>query len=231
MLVDSGRSYGPAHPRAYGERCSKLILPSEAIGLSPRIRGKRLICDGCSRSYRLIPAHTGNACVLHLLLPAVSAHPRAYGEREPVCAGFHGLQGSPPCIRGTLFWLLFIVFSLRLTPVHTGNARRVPAGSTLKQAHPRAYGEREEVIFTTRRYIGSPPCIRGTPVLFASRGVNHRLTPVHTGNARSSSSSFSRQWAHPRAYGERFALLKTESTLLGSSPRIRGTHITTRHDA
>ena len=97
----------------------------------------------------------------------------------------------------------FFFQPFRLTPVHTGNARRVPAGSTLKQAHPRAYGERAVFIVLIFKTVGSSPRIRGTLRFIEDRINAFGLIPAHTGNALNNGGGDKHLGAHPRAYGER----------------------------
>ena len=50
---------------------------------------------------------------------------------------------------------------MRLTPVHTGNTKRIVLGDSAKPAHPRAYGEYPDLFCRERVDFGSSPCIRG----------------------------------------------------------------------
>ena len=102
MLVDSGRSYGPVHPRAYGERGGLNSGTSLMASSPPRIRGMLVVEFGVGVRGELTPAHTGNDVKASTPTQPSRAHPRAYGERLVIGEIHLVNKSSPPRIRGML---------------------------------------------------------------------------------------------------------------------------------
>ncbi len=131
-------------------------------GSSPYIRGTqpqeihRALCA------RFIPVHTGNTSCEISISTLSSVHPRAYGEHSFKIPVLVMIDGSSPCIRGTLVFSHDGYVFLRFIPVHTGNTLRMSFFPCHTPVHPRAYGE----------HALSPPL----------SGKSIRFIPVHTGN-------------------------------------------------
>ena len=138
------------------------------------------------------------------------AHPRAYGERSLSCRVVGSIIGSPPRIRGT--------------QLRTSN------GHTSCMVHPRAYGEHDDDTPCVVGKLGSSPRIRGTQRGTRTTPGKHRLIPTHTGNTPDKYAGKNAQAAHPHAYGEHAGQSKPGGRDKGSSPRIRGTHLPTKHN-
>ena len=151
----------------------------------------------------LSPLMQGTLTVTFTEWVRVRLIPRGCGEH---CAGGFWPKlrtGSSPRIRGT--------------QLRTSN------GHTSCMAHPRTYGEHWAATWATLSESGSPPCIRGTLLGFGTDRLRARRTPAHTGNAGTSSHTYARASAHPRAYGERTDSYVDDRDEYGSPPRIRGT--------
>ena len=69
-----------AHPRACGENGLTLTRASDAVGSSPRMRGKRALLARPEGDCRLIPAHAGKTQINPTATCEWGAHPRACGE-------------------------------------------------------------------------------------------------------------------------------------------------------
>ena len=69
----------PDHPRACGANSASDWVEAWRTGSSPRMRGKRALCDRHGRKLRIIPAHAGQTrrCG-RFSMPQVD-HPRACG--------------------------------------------------------------------------------------------------------------------------------------------------------
>lgn len=143
--------------------------------------------------------------------PYTSFYPRSCRENGPVSWDQLREMGSSPRIRGKRDSELKPHVFRRLIPAHTGNTVLVDSGRSYGPAHPRSCGENP---------MGTTPHTH-----------DNGSSPAHTGNA---SVIAVRRWtrrAHPRAYGERLVASGTQTSPRSSPPRIRGTHITTRHEA
>jgi len=89
--------------------------------------------------------------------------------------------------------------------------------------HPRACGERGHGPHRTPANGGSSPRLRGTLQDALALGVADRFIPAPAGNATLLHIPGQQLAVHPRACGERGAVLIVEAEAVGSSPRLRGT--------
>ncbi len=174
------------------------------VGSSPCLRGtrRRLLAGHCAQD-RFIPVLTGNA-IGFIMMPML-------------------LYGSSPCLRGTPTNRLLITTHRRFIPVLTGNARWKLRRHSSNAVHPRAYGERDQLLCYRLAISGSSPCLRGTPLRQRTRFHQARFIPVLTGNAREKKERISALSVHPRAYGERHYQFGVVISSRGSSPCLRGT--------
>ncbi len=72
---------------------------------------------------------------------------------------------------------------------------------------------------------GSSPRLRGTPVRCHSVQLQQGIIPALAGNTRASCTALPWNWDHPRACGEHTGFTFKQNNIVGSSPRLRGTHI------
>ena len=89
--------------------------------------------------------------------------------------------------------------------------------------HPRACGEHPTQNEITFPQLGSSPRMRGTlgAKWFGRRKAG--IIPAHAGNTDASITQEALRGDHPRACGEHYNLMFDMQTLMGSSPRMRGT--------
>ena len=72
---------------------------------------------------------------------------------------------------------------------------------------------------------GSSPRVRGTRSEEQGPPRPHRIIPACAGNTRCARRCSGARWDHPRACGEHPSRIFVEFTVLGSSPRVRGTRL------
>ena len=188
------------HPRACGERSSDRPSPGLEVGSSPRVRGTRR--NGRISGWRSVhPRACGERSPIACIV-ASTVHPRACGERW---ISHHGpsLGGSSPRVRGT-------PYSQAAPAVHAvhpracGERRRQPHRDALGTVHPRACGERGTPAherLTASRFI---PARAGNATVIRHRPFLGRFIPARAGNT---------SWTDRSRF------------LVGSSPRVRGTHV------
>jgi hypothetical protein len=118
----------------------------------------------------------------------------------------------------------------RFIPARAGNIPRPGPLCRLRSVHPRACGEHYILQNSSRDDFGSSPRVRGTSIDCPVRSGCGRFIPARAGNIRRSRMRHRSGPVHPRACGEhRMSAAKTWRSL-GSSPRVRGTYKTVRHD-
>ena len=91
----------------------------------------------------------------------MSDHPRACGENYSFSSIMSTQNGSPPRMRGKLFFSLEQSRLERITPAHAGKTTESEAQAPLFSDHPRACGENSDMMMTKSKRVGSPPRMRG----------------------------------------------------------------------
>ena len=170
----------------------------------------------------LIPARAGKTSTSSSSTAPQPAHPRACGENLRQCWRSVPAAGSSPRVRGKRSRPRRPRPRPGLIPARAGKTRGTPRRRPWPPAHPRACGEnrgRGSPLGTRR---GSSPRVRGKRSDALGQHRGDRLIPARAGKTRPSSDASSPSWAHPRACGENFTSPLTQSTALGSSPRVRG---------
>ena len=93
----------------------------------------------------------------------------------------------------------------------------------LRPLHPRACGERMPATAKPATVVGSSPRMRGTATQAVIGGMRKRFIPAHAGNRTLVPRDPSLFAVHPRACGEQSTFSRSTHSLVGSSPRMRGT--------
>ena len=105
----------------------------------------------------------------------------------------------------------------------TADSRGLASGFSCLGDHPRVCGEHSRVMKSRSNCGGSSPRMRGTQpgdeVEVELRGI----IPAYAGNTNSVSHTLGTSGDHPRVCGEHRPVSESAQTLLGSSPRMRGT--------
>ena len=110
----------------------------------------------------------------------------------------------------------------RITPAHAGKTTRSASRTLGGRDHPRACGENSQLFPSLRYGPGSPPRMRGKPVLGVSHNASLRITPAHAGKTSGICCPASKAEDHPRACGENEAWELIIGLPAGSPPRMRG---------
>ena len=186
-----GRRSGQArsdHPRACGERQSRLSTAAVSGGSSPRVRGTPIVPRERKTFLRIIPARAGNASSERPRKWMMSDHPRACGERDYLMLESHSSPGSSPRVRGTPRASSISPIRTRIIPARAGNAPPAPAARGRPPDHPRACGERASSFLFGDAVAGSSPRVRGTLWLLVSQCFPYRIIPARAGNASNDDS-------------------------------------------
>ena len=135
----------------------------------------------------------------------------------------HFRYGSSPRLRGTVDGSAPETSATRFIPAPAGNGSRTEDRNGQQPVHPRACGERSELLPKVVMITGSSPRLRGTgfsplPVLWAGRFI-----PAPAGNGWRIMTGETCETVHPRACGERTWNRLRVVYNHGSSPRLRGT--------
>ena len=211
------------HPRVCGEHLQESAGCSAWLGSSPRVRGTHYLPSNCVYIAGIIPACAGNTQSLLLAWAGSWDHPRVCGEHSSglVCQGMQA--GSSPRVRGTPLAVRGGWVVSGIIPACAGNTYFPIDCHFLLPDHPRVCGEHPFSDGKFKTYTGSSPRVRGTldclDVFLGQFGI----IPACAGNTVTYDNVIVVRRDHPRVCGEHLMTLGGMASMLGSSPRVRGT--------
>ena len=130
-------------------------------GSPPRMRGKLPFDCVPAVVERITPAHAGKTLREIVSWIPAKDHPRACGENCKL-SGYHlHCRKSPPRMRGKLLCIVRAFVFVRITPACAGKTPRFSDYPFSTRDHPRVCGENKTTMYSSYRYIGSPPRVRG----------------------------------------------------------------------
>ena len=210
------------HPRVCGEKTYRDSPTYPAAGSPPRMRGKASGPGVLSSLSGITPAYAGKSPVRELLLIVSRDHPRVCGEKASRFSIASIRLGSPPRMRGKDRRETDTEVVDRITPAYAGKRLQGLGPSRSTQDHPRVCGEKCNVKKSSINAPGSPPRMRGKVHVVAVFCSVYGITPAYAGKRPSYYGESSAYRDHPRVCGEKFAILATRSSFVGSPPRMRG---------
>ena len=186
------------------------------------MRGKRTAYEIQKGVGGITPAHAGKTRS-HRKAPRSSRdHPRACGENPFILPGGEAFPGSPPRMRGKLFVWEEGEARAGITPAHAGKTAALHASTMLWRDHPRACGENSGMDVALMMTQGSPPRMRGKPLLADFLPDLFGITPAHAGKTARKRRRVACGRDHPRACGENYNKAVGYHIKQGSPPRMRG---------
>ena len=135
---------------------------------------------------------------------------------------FRGYIGSPPQVRGKPSVSPHLVLVYRITPAGAGKTTSIIRSHSDIRDHPRRCGENLQIQDSKTKGIGSPPQVRGKPLIKFCHNQCIRITPAGAGKTSVCviCNIFARD--HPRRCGENRSLLFQSRQHTGSPPQVRG---------
>ena len=106
-----------------------------------------------------------------------------------------------------------------------GTQDTCPSHHVMRPVHPRVCGEHISERTRTWLKLGSSPRVRGTQHDYDVSCRNRRFIPACAGNTTDTSQRLACPPVHPRVCGEHCNASATRAGIIGSSPRVRGTHL------
>ena len=211
------------HPRACGEHEMTLLENGVALGSSPRLRGTQQYDNRQHGNDGIIPALAGNTILYRIAISIRWDHPRACGEHIGLPLSKDSNQGSSPRLRGTQAGTAEITATFGIIPALAGNTMLMVTVSPALRDHPRACGEHPPIEFQMLRTAGSSPRLRGTPDRDRPATMGLGIIPALAGNTNTCCWVPTLTRDHPRACGEHIDTRLRPKSIVGSSPRLRGT--------
>ena len=125
-------------------------------------------------------------------------------------------------MRGSPLATQIAVMPSGIIPAHAGLTPRGPSSAVAPRDHPRACGAHTEVSDMKKQYEGSSPRMRGSLRLVSSYRSPSGIIPAHAGLTTVASFFSGPAKDHPRACGAHFTRAILVDSMVGSSPRMRG---------
>ena len=110
----------------------------------------------------------------------------------------------------------------RIIPAHAGQTNACDSSASSCPDHPRACGANIISAAFYFAYFGSSPRMRGKHGTIKHAADPDRIIPAHAGQTTSPPGRSPASPDHPRACGANTSTRSAYSTLVGSSPRMRG---------
>ncbi len=152
------------YPRACGGPAQ---LPGDryaAAGLSPRLRGTRILIVVLVQCRGPIPAPAGDPSRARSLPAESRAYPRACGGPRTSSNITNGAGGLSPRLRGTRVGVHVAAVRAGPIPAPAGDPRQRHVHYRLSMAYPRACGGPEYPAGVLTRVLGLSPRLRGTRI-------------------------------------------------------------------
>ena len=139
------------------------------------------LTQNLARGLWVSPAYTGKRHTVALCTGRYGDHPRICGEK--VTDGWLHVPsiGSPPCARGKGHLTLAVSHMHRITPAYAGKSGSGRCHALWRGDHPRACGEKAELIEHICDYWGLPPRMRGKGVVHVFVTEKFGITPAYAG--------------------------------------------------
>ncbi len=172
--------------------------------------------------HRITPAYAGKSCALIFASAGAGDYPRICGEKPNRLLWEHWKQGSPPHMRGKVRPCGTEIHGDGITPAYAGKSRLDHFLKLLQGDHPRICGEKSPGPPQKRKWLGSPPHMRGKVFVHGFSIDKDRITPAYAGKSR---RLWNRTWStpdHPRICGEKFFSVMVVLLQDGITPAYAG---------
>ena len=215
---------GRVYPRACGGTKSPTGRAGAGIGLSPRVRGNRLIAGLLDLFRGSIPARAGEPECVVIRIALAGVYPRACGGTR--CAlpmpGMNG--GLSPRVRGNLPFPGQHLRYRGSIPARAGEPRAHAVVLYPVAVYPRACGGTSQNDRMLGIWTGLSPRVRGNQIPHGAGRGRYRSIPARAGEPGSIIHSCASGRVYPRACGGTGDHAGAVESLWGLSPRVRGNH-------
>ena len=194
------------------------------VGSSPRMRGSHFTLIFNGKPPGIIPAHAGLTHSQSAPARRWWDHPRACGAHMNVLNQEVNEKGSSPRMRGSQEYFTNGNHVPGIIPAHAGLTGTWRTQPRRYRDHPRACGAHKVMSTWMRKQLGSSPRMRGSRRCTDEQWPPVGIIPAHAGLTYQQMTDAITNRDHPRACGAHIFLCSRNSLILGSSPRMRGSH-------
>ena len=191
------------HPRLCGEKTDAISLILSHKGSPPPMRGKddlRLLYSSCPR---ITPAYAGKRKTKAGYHTVTRDHPRLCGEKRVHPPEDFRQMGSPPPMRGKVYFVAVLCRAFGITPAYAGKSANVVSFLYHHRDHPRLCGEKSGDGAGGVKWRGSPPPMRGKVSDDLRRNIRIGITPAYAGKSTNCFQICGFREDHPRLCGEK----------------------------
>ena len=129
----------------------------------------------------ITPACAGKRDARKSMQFAAEDHPRVCGEKFVSSILTIGAGGSPPRVRGKVFWFFLPESLHRITPACAGKSKKKFQPKFKTKDHPRVCGEKSMCSKSLQLPQGSPPRVRGKVISSWQSSTKTGITPACAG--------------------------------------------------
>ena len=213
------------YPRVCGGSGGANYSSAQALGLSPRVRGKQGQRADALAAAGSIPACAGEAQLVRGGGAANEVYPRVCGGSIALHEPIRIAWGLSPRVRGKLQRLVGILVRRGSIPACAGEARGRGKRGGRNRVYPRVCGGSYRTFGIGRNPVGLSPRVRGKLWQRGKAPPPLRSIPACAGEASLAGRHCRPASVYPRVCGGSSAYLTKRVPRPGLSPRVRGKRI------
>ena len=164
-----------------GENQTRQLHRFRLIGSPPHVRGKLSPRNNTIASHGITPACARKTQGQTPSKNGDKDHPRMCGENPTYQQPDVHRLGSPPHVRGKPHAGEILPSLTRITPACAGKTHDPLLATPEDWDHPRMCGENLRLITNILTYLGSPPHVRGKPMIRCLQPQKTGITPACAG--------------------------------------------------
>ena len=192
------------------------------MGLSPRVRGHRLVLSRPKASYGSIPACAGAPSKLTATPVSTSVYPRVCGGTWQRFPPGRDTRGLSPRVRGHHSLIGRMAYENRSIPACAGAPRTRQTPRRTRRVYPRVCGGTTLAVIENPADKGLSPRVRGHRFSNSSKTCGIRSIPACAGAPPWSAAGRTTITVYPRVCGGTLATNLSTTRTTGLSPRVRG---------
>ena len=215
-------NHAKVYPRVCGGSASASLAWRSMAGLSPRVRGKRLIWRCWRTLVRSIPACAGEASPVVGGISRAPVYPRVCGGSSYIAFASLPCAGLSPRVRGKPPTRPQPTSATRSIPACAGEAAAGMTPGRVAAVYPRVCGGSNELTAADVKAAGLSPRVRGKLDAVPPEFYYPGSIPACAGEADRDARLVRCRGVYPRVCGGSLTDLDLGDIARGLSPRVRG---------